>query len=183
MGDDLLGRGPDLALTSQTCPTSGAGSGPCSFTFTFQSATTGAKRDAIVCAGGGSKTTVSVVATVIPDPPWFIAPNPAALTAVVASSATVTFTVTNNGGAATGALTATIDGGPDFRIVADDCAAPLASLGTCTIQVAFSPASAGARTGLLTVADSANARSATAILKGIAVPVVDGGITAADAGD
>ncbi len=56
---------PDLALVSQTCPTSGEIEAPCTFTFAFKAATAGDKRDAIICAGGGITLQKVVVATVV----------------------------------------------------------------------------------------------------------------------
>ena len=68
------------------------------------------------------------------------------------SGATVVFTVTNKGGAASGAIATRIQGSNEFILVSDSCLqATLAPLATCSIGVQFSPISAGAKTGTLSV--------------------------------
>ena len=54
----------------------------------------------------------------------------------------------------------------DFTISATTCSATLAAKAKCTISVVFKPTAKGARTGTLTVADSASGSPQTASLTG-----------------
>lgn len=69
---------------------------------------------------------------------------------------TVTFTVTNNGGVDTGSLQTDIQGtdAGDFAVESDQCNLPLASGGTCTVQVRFDPGSSGLKNATLEVSAS-----------------------------
>jgi hypothetical protein len=64
-------------------------------------------------------------------------------------SADFAFTVTNAGGAVSGAVTPTVTG--PFVLTLNDCVAPLESEETCTINVKFSPTTLGTATGSLNV--------------------------------
>jgi hypothetical protein len=84
------------------------------------------------------------------------------------TSATTTFTVTNNGGVATGALTVSSLSAP-FAIVSNGCSAALAPGGNCSITAKFAPALGllGAQQTTLTVSSSPGG-SAPASLTGTA---------------
>jgi hypothetical protein len=60
-----LATGPDLTLATQTCPSTGPVSAPCTYTFTFKATSAGAKSAAIVCSGGGQAVTTTVTANVV----------------------------------------------------------------------------------------------------------------------
>jgi hypothetical protein len=65
-----------------------------------------------------------------------------------------TFTITNKGGTATGALTAAADDA-EFAIGSDTCAGvALAPNGACTFTVTFNPTSAGAKSAVLTASSA-----------------------------
>jgi hypothetical protein len=96
-----------------------------------------------------------VAATVVRPAEPAISPPTQSFTTTVGDSVTATFTVANGGGSATGPLTAVISAGaPDFAVVANDCGVPLPPLGVCKILVTFTPSTAGAQSGILTVVDT-----------------------------
>jgi hypothetical protein len=104
---------------------------------------------ALLCVACGGSTTPlpgSSAATLSPPSVTFGA------TAVHATSAPQTVTLTNGGAAA---LTLTgITAGGDFAQT-NACGSSLAAGASCTIQVTFTPTAAGARSGALVVADNA----------------------------
>lgn len=67
------------------------------------------------------------------------------------ASAPATYTVTNTGGAATGALTVAV-GDPTFAISGDTCSgSTLAPSKACTLVLTFTPTATGSKIGILTV--------------------------------
>jgi hypothetical protein len=84
----------------------------------------------------------------------------------VGQTGSQTFTLTNSGGSASGAVTVTLPGSAEFTITADTCTAT--SLGggkSCTVTVQFAPSSPGAVAATLT-ATSNKAATATDSLSG-----------------
>lgn len=173
--------GSNLTLASQTCAATGAIAAPCTFTFTFKAATAGVKSDAVVCTAGTTVKQTTVAAVVVTPAALTINPPTAAFTASVGGTYVATFNVSNSGGSPTGNLSATISAGAtDFAITSNDCVVPLASLAICKIQVTFKPASVGAKTGTLTVADATvGTVPATAALTGTAIAATNLVITPA----
>ena len=167
-GLTCLASGADLTLASQTCPATGRVAAACTFTFTFKATTAGNKSDSVICSASGKVKQTVVTANVVTPAGLVISPSSAAFSAPVDATTTVTFSVANTGGSASGPITAAITAGAaDFSILSNACAAPLPSLSVCTIQVAFRPTSAGAKTGTLTVTDAtAGSTPATAALTG-----------------
>ena len=170
-GLTCIASGSNLTLASQTCAATGAIAAPCTFTFTFKAATAGVKSDAVVCSAGGTVKQTTVAAAVVTPAALTINPPTLAFTASVGGTFVATFNVSNSGGSPTGNLSATISAGAtDFAITSNDCVVPLASLAICKIQVTFKPASVGAKTGTLTVADATvGTVPATAALTGTAI--------------
>jgi hypothetical protein len=82
-------------------------------------------------------------------------------------SADASFTVTNGGGAATGALTVSSPGN-GFVVAGNGCSAALAPGKTCVFAVHFAPMVEGNATGTVTVTDGTVSGSAT--LHGTSVP-------------
>ncbi len=88
---------------------------------------------------------------------------------IVGQTASQDFTLANQGGSASGALTVTLSGSAAFTILADTCSA--ISLGpgkSCTISVQFAPAGPGADSATLTAAGK-RADTATTSLTGTGV--------------
>lgn len=163
--------GPELTLSSQTCPATGTVTTACTYTYTFQSSTVGAHSDSIVCSGGGKTTLTVVTATVVAPAALVISPTSLNFAATVGGSDSATLSIANTGGATSGMPTVALTTGvSDFSILSNDCVVPLAPLGLCRIEIGFNPTSAGAKTGTLTVTDaSSGSAPAVASLQGTAV--------------
>jgi hypothetical protein len=82
---------------------------------------------------------------------------------VGAASAVSTFTITNSGDTASGALTVGITA-PEFVKVADTCTGvSLAKAATCTVGIQFKPTSVGAKSGFLVVSGASGTPAVDAI--------------------
>jgi hypothetical protein len=90
-------------------------------------------------------------------------------TGVALSSAPQTVTLTNNGGLPLSIATVAISG--DFAIVSgsNTCGSTLAVDDACTMQIVFRPTAGGARTGSLTISDTAPTSPQTLSLTGSGV--------------
>jgi hypothetical protein len=88
-----------------------------------------------------------------------------------ATAGPIEFTVTNNGGSATGVL-ASLRGGvnaAEFTIVADNCfGVALEAAATCTVGVSFAPTSLGPKTASLNVGTADGSVSASLSGTGVA---------------
>lgn len=91
--------------------------------------------------------------------------------AIDAAAVKKTFTVRNTGETVIGMPVAATTGDASYAIDATTCTRPLGKTDTCTVTVAFHPASVGQKAGSLTVTSSA---SATATAGGTAVLVLAG---------
>ena len=114
----------------------------------------GAKSASLEVTGApGGTTAASLGGTAIAPGALVIAPSPRDFGSVVvgASSGDVAFTVTNSGAAATGVPVVALAGGDasQFAIASNGCTAALAGGASCTVQVHFTPTSAGAKNALL----------------------------------
>ena len=159
----------DFTLTSNTCGTSLAVGASCTMTVTFTPAALG-KRSATITviddacgsphvlalSGNGTEITLS------PSPVNFGAQT------VGTTSAPLTVTLTNNGTTAVTVKTASITGTDkgDFKIQSNGCTSIPANGGTCTINVTFTPAATGSRTGTLSVTDTDKGSPQTDALEG-----------------
>ena len=110
-----------------------------------------------------------------PPPPAELAASPATFDfgqVGTDESATQTFTLTNQGGEATGALTAAVTGAPGFTVTAGTCAGvSMAPGASCTVTVRFAPVSAGALAATLAVTSQSTPASADIALSGTGEPV------------
>jgi len=186
-GLTCLPSGADLTVdpvaANTTCTGTVAASTPCVYGFVFKSATSGAKSDSIVCSAAGTSRTVLVNPTVVTPAALTITPNPGSFTAAVGSaSPVITFNVANSGGTVSGALNTTLTGAnlDQFTITDNKCVVPLASLGVCSIQVVFSPTSAGTKAAGITVTDATvGSTPAATVLTGTALAAPTAVVTGA----
>ncbi len=160
---------PSFAITANTCTGSLPAQGTCVVTVRFSPTSVGAASATLsVAATPGSTVQAMLNGTGVPVEGASISPSAADFGAVcVTESPERSFTVTNLGGAATGALTASISGADAsrFSITASTCSAPLAPAASCTLTVKFSPLGPGARAAVLSVTGTPGG-SATASLTG-----------------
>lgn len=128
----------------------------CTFTVSFKPQTSGAKSATYtVAAGTATPAQATVTGNGIPPAQLAVAPTLQDFGTVLTgqSSNIVTFTVTNAGGVATGAITQTL-GGADasqFSVASSSCSgATVAAGATCTVGIKFSPTSGGSKAATLT---------------------------------
>jgi hypothetical protein len=148
--------------------------GTCKVTVTFAPATAGAKTASLVVSGDpGGAATAALNGTGVAPAGLGISPANFSFgaTAVNQASSDQTFTVTNNGGTATGSLSVLLSSA-QFAKVTDNCnGTPLMAMGTCTIVVRFTPTAIGDFKADLTV--SAGMASATSALVGSGIAPAD----------
>lgn len=178
----------DFTITANTC-TAGASiaaGSNCSVTASFTPTAAGARTGAITITHNASPATSTVslsgtgVAVVVGTPAASLSSSALsfASTNVGATSSTQSVTLTNSGTAALVLGATTITG--NFAISSSTCTsgASIAAGSNCVISISFSPASAGALSGTLTVAHNATPSSSMVALSGTGVAVVVGTPTA-----
>jgi hypothetical protein len=174
MGAIALNESTDFGITANTCPASGsplAGSASCTIKVVFKPQTTGAKRGSLVIndSDPGSPQLVGMTGTGTST----VGFTPGSLTfaaqAIGTTSATSRITLTNSTGTTltlgNPALSFT---GPFASARASTCTngLPIASGGTCSIFVTFTPVALGYVTGMLSVTNSDTTSPQTVALAG-----------------
>jgi hypothetical protein len=161
----IAATGVAFAQTN-TCGASLAGSSSCTISATFDPTTTGAQTGSVTVtyAGTGSPQTVTLTGTGVL--PITITPASHAFGSVAegTTSAVSTFTVKNN---QTTAAALTVSTSAPFAET-NNCSS-VAATSTCTISATFSPTTAGAQTGSITVAYGGTGSPRTATLTGTGV--------------
>jgi hypothetical protein len=128
-----------------------------------------------VTATPGGSLTVPLAGTGAAPGALSISPTAKDLGSLVIGSTSMpaTFTVTNNGGSASGAVTLALTGtdADEFAIGMDQCSGKvLPPKATCTATVSITPTSAGAKAGSLTAKAVGDMGTATASLSATALP-------------
>lgn len=148
----------EFGVSSSGCTTVNAGAG-CTITLTFTPAAVGARTATItvVSSGVGSPQTINVsgTGTAIAPPGQLSLPGAVTfgLQTVGTTSAANVVTVTNTGGTAVTVTSVTSNAPSEFGVASSSCTTVNAAA-TCTIGLTFTPATAGARTGTITVVSS-----------------------------
>jgi len=164
----------DFTLNSSNCPTSLWGkniSGPqgsptCSLLIAFSPSKTslGVRSATVTVAFGsgnvpGSPITIKLTGTGVPDAPavvLFPSTVSFANTEVGSKSQNQAFSINNSGSANLTISKLVVTNSAEFTIVSDGCLGKtLASGSDCLVYVAFSPASAGNRSGSIAITDNA----------------------------
>ncbi|HEY4178816.1 MAG TPA: choice-of-anchor D domain-containing protein [Kofleriaceae bacterium] len=167
----ITGDSTQFPLVSSDCTAVLAPNATCSIIRHFTPTSAGAKQATITVTAttGGSDTATLLGDAVPPGQLNFIAPTPLpynfADQTVGSASSPQTFTVRNDGGSASGVLTAAKAGTnpADFTIVAgsDGCTGTnLAAGSSCNIAIQFTPATAGPKSISLTVTGGASVATA-----------------------
>ncbi|HVI08183.1 MAG TPA: choice-of-anchor D domain-containing protein, partial [Candidatus Binatia bacterium] len=145
----------DTCISHSPLPASGSNGNSCTITVTFMPVAAGSRSGAITITDGAGTHFVALAGT-------GNAPG------VQLSASTLTFgsqTVDTTSGAQSVTLTnigtssltvSSFTTGGDFAVTSSDCATlptTLAPSGACTLQITFTPAAAGTRTGTVTIAD------------------------------
>ncbi len=163
----------DFQIISNTCGAPLAPMGTCAVSVVFAPTTAGAATGSLTASGAGSAV-AALMGTGVSGPGLSITPksNGFGSVALNQKSTSVDFTVTNTGGAATGALTTALGGSAasQFEIAGNNCNASLAAAATCTVTVRFAPTTnmPADKAATLTVS-AAPGGSVTADLQGAAL--------------
>src|SRR5208283_3092177 len=147
---------PQFVTSSDTCTgTSLAAAGTCTISVALKPTTVGQLGTILnVANAGGTPGSIQLSGTGLPPGALTITPSSKDFGSIPLNtvSADVSFTVSNGGGAATGALTVSAPGN-GFVVSGNGCAAALQPTQTCVIAVHFAPTVVGNATGTLTVTD------------------------------
>jgi len=145
--------------------------GTCTVTLTFAPSATGLPGAysglLTATAAGTNPFNLPVTATATTPAILTIEPNPLAFNGIALNtqSAAGTLTITNTGGASTGAITVPAGLGNGFLLSGNTCSAPLLPTQTCTISITSTPGAITPSTWTFTVT-SASGATATAQLTG-----------------
>ena len=159
---------------SSACGTSVAANTSCLVSVTFVPTTAGTVTGTATFASNatGSPQTVTLSGTATTPPPT-VTVAPASLTytalAVGSSSTAQTVTLTNSGSVAVSVTSIAASG--DFSET-NTCGSSVAVGASCTIAVVFTPTTAGARSGTLTITDNATGAPQTVALTGTGTSVL-----------
>jgi len=180
--------GADFTVTTNTCAGSLAPGAHCTANVRFAPAALGAKTGTLTAtASPGGTASATLKGTGIAPGALTIMPTSSSFGSLApgATSAPVTFTVSNTGQATSGVLAASIVGSTDFQITTNGCdGKSLPAAGTCTVVVTFTPAAAGSRSGTLRVTASPGGTASAALTGTGARPaVLSASASAHDFGD
>ncbi|MGI4755575.1 MAG: choice-of-anchor D domain-containing protein [Janthinobacterium lividum] len=144
----------DYFLTGNTCTAALAPGGTCTVSVAFTPRAEGSLTGTLTLTDTSGTHMVALSGTGVGQP--LVALSPSSLTfertAIGGTSAVQTVTVSNGGSSSATLSAPTVTG--DFALSANTCGAALLAGGNCTLSVVFKPASAGSRSGLLSLADA-----------------------------
>jgi hypothetical protein len=168
----------DFAETDD-CGTMVAAASLCTFNITFTPTANGTRTGTLAIANDapGSPHSVALTGTGTGGPEGFgVSPTSLNFSSSPAGTATTpqTVTVTNNNNHAVAISPVQTTG--DFAITGNHCGS-IAANGTCTVQVSFTPTSAGASTGTLRLIDAATGNVQVVPLNGSGVDFVTSATT------
>ncbi|HJX51893.1 MAG TPA: choice-of-anchor D domain-containing protein, partial [Polyangia bacterium] len=159
----LSASNPEFAIPAATDSCTGktlAAAATCTFAVTFSPTSAGAKSAVLSVSSGGTIVgTLQIAGNGTPPPtPAVLGMTPLTLDfgtiGVATVSPTQTFTVTNNGGTATGALAVTNTGvGGASQFTSTTTCQALAPAASCQVVVTFKPTIAGSASATFTVGD------------------------------
>ena len=159
---------PDFTATSNCATLIPAAS--CSITVTFTPATTGTRISALEISSDSS-TALEFISLIGAASPSTLNLSPTFLdfgTVPVGNSATLPIQITNNGTDPASFNSLTVTG--DYTVAPGTCpsnGSTLAPAASCALQLTFTPAQTGSRTGTLSISSSASALPLVASLTGI----------------
>jgi sugar lactone lactonase YvrE len=194
----IVTSGDFAGATLAQCPSIAVEATPCVFQISFKPTAAGTRTGAITFTDNatGSPQTVTLTGTGTPGTTTLTV-TPSSLTfgsqALTTTSAPLSVTVMNTSTAAVNFSGFTITGANagDFGVPAGTSGAACGATGTlaagasCTINVAFTPGAAGARTATLNISDNATgspqlvALSGTGVTSSVIITVAPGGSTTA----
>ena len=142
---------------TNTCGASLGAGASCSVSVAFTPAAAGARSATLTVSNSGSALSVPLAGTGTSGNQASLTASPTSLTfatqAPGTTSAAQAVTVRNPGTAAV-AVTSIASSSAEFPVQSNSCGASLGAGASCTVNVAFTPGAAGARSGTLTVSNS-----------------------------
>jgi hypothetical protein len=178
----ITGANPgDYAISANTCPILGAGlaaAANCSIAITFTPTAAGTRTAALTITDNSNSVPGSVQSVGLTGSATGVAVSPAALVfanqLVGTASATRAVTVNNVNTVALTIVSVTVTGAnPGDFVLNNGCGARLNPGRNCTVRVSFSPAAAGARAGVLTIATSDPFSPALVALSGTGIAPIN----------
>jgi hypothetical protein len=174
----------DFLISAKTCGSSLGASANCSITVLFKPSITGVRKatltisdtaannvQSVSLSGTGTPSTTNIV----------VSPSSLSWLSVVVGSqgASKSVTVTNQGPTVVNITSIKVGGtnAGDFTIPTKTCASSLAASASCSVTIGFAPLSAGTRTGVLTLVDTAANSPQTIAVSGVGIPAASGVLT------
>ncbi len=160
----------DFSQTN-TCGSSLAASGKCTISVIFTPSASGSRTASVSITdnASGSPQTASLSGTG-GTPAASLSPTSLSFGSqfIGMSSTAQTITLSSTGGAALSISSLAIGGSNagDFAEIADTCGSPVAAGGKCTIEVTFTPSTAGQRAATLSITDNASGSPQSVSLSG-----------------
>ena len=156
----------DFAVSATTCTTSLAAKGICTISVTFTPTALGTRTGQLSVSDNASNSPQTAALTGTgAEPATLMPPSAFFHTWPVGTTSTAeTFTLSNYQSVALTSLAISTTG--DFAASVTTCTTSLAAQSKCTIQLTFTPTATGARTGKLSVSDSASNSPQTSNLTG-----------------
>jgi hypothetical protein len=155
------------------CTASLAAGSSCAVSVVYAPTETGSQTGTLTVSDALHTQTVALAGTGIAPPVLSVSPSSLTFTGqqVGLASSPQTLTVTNTGGAALANVGFQITGtsAASFSIGTTTCGAILTAAGSCTVQVIFTPATAGGSTASLAISSS------TSGVKAVSVPLIGAG--------
>jgi hypothetical protein len=156
----------DFSLSSTTCDGTLAPNGKCTANVTFTPTQAGSRTGSLTFTDNAPNSPQAVALSGTGVAPATLTPASETYSKqkVGTTSKAKKFTVTNNQAVALTGIAISVTG--DFAVSSTTCGSSLASKNKCTIEVTFTPTQTGARTGQLSVSDSASNSPQMATLTG-----------------
>ncbi|WP_124848090.1 S-layer family protein [Acidipila sp. EB88] len=170
-----LAASGDFIVSGGTCTTAAAvaaSGGSCTVAITFTPTAVGSRTGTLTLQNDGSPAMAQAGLAGVGAAPGNVALSPASLAfgSVVlnTTSAAQTITATNSGGVAVTLNTATVTGS-SYSIAGNNCGSTLAAGASCSVQITFTPTTAGAASGSFALSGQYNGSPATVPLNGTGV--------------
>ena len=154
----------------------------CSIDVTFSPSALGSRSGSLTIQGNIAAGNITVSLSGVGATPPQVTLSPGSIDFGAVESGTQSpaqqVTATNRGGVASGISSLTVTG--PFTLAANDCGSALPATSNCQISLEFSPATAGAASGTLTMVDDAGTQTVQLSGTGTAPPTDTLGVTSLD---
>ena len=161
---------------SNTCPATLNAGSSCDIQITFQPTAAGERSGLLTVSNNSVPAPPAVVLTGTGMQPA-ISVSPASISfgnqSINTSAADQTITVTNTGSATLHVSSTLVSGSPGLNVILNNCSGGVPPAGSCTVEVGFTPPSAGPASATLTIGSDASNGPVSVSLSGTGVnPVI-----------